>query len=181
MWSRPTHSVTTNSCVSVRLSTWHQEGSMDSLYEAVQSSSDGPPPPIPSRSSSRTCSRTCSRSCSPAVLLDDNTNKWRGSGRSISMVRGLRTHVHHTSMSYRRWAAEPCEQSWADCVGSRTHQTVLMKQSWLWNDEQLLLKSSDFNSSLSGELKMYRCGVRGRWGLRGALKWTDYLLMTEED
>lgn len=50
---------------------------MDSLYEAVQSSSDGPPPPpIPSRSSSR--------SCSPAVLLDD---KWRGSGRSISMVR----------------------------------------------------------------------------------------------
>ncbi|XP_049431847.1 SAM domain-containing protein SAMSN-1a [Epinephelus fuscoguttatus] len=60
------------------------EGSMDSLYEAVQSSSDGPPPPIPSRSSSRTCSRSCSRSCSPAVLLDDST-KWRGSGRSISM------------------------------------------------------------------------------------------------
>ncbi|XP_037631699.1 SAM domain-containing protein SAMSN-1a [Sebastes umbrosus] len=60
------------------------EGSMDSLYEAVQSSGDGPPPPIPSRSSSRACSRSCSRSCSPAVLLDDNT-KWRGSGRSISM------------------------------------------------------------------------------------------------
>ncbi|XP_034404930.1 uncharacterized protein LOC117741812 [Cyclopterus lumpus] len=57
---------------------------MDSLYEAVQSSSDGPPPPIPSRSSSRACSRSASRSCSPAVLLDDNT-KWRGSGRSISM------------------------------------------------------------------------------------------------
>ncbi|XP_012738311.3 SAM domain-containing protein SAMSN-1a [Fundulus heteroclitus] len=56
------------------------EGSMDSLYEAVQSSTDGPPPPIPSRSSSR----SCSRSCSPAVLLDDNT-RWRGSGRSISM------------------------------------------------------------------------------------------------
>ncbi|XP_035010702.1 SAM domain-containing protein SAMSN-1a isoform X1 [Hippoglossus stenolepis] len=56
------------------------EGSMDSLYEAVQSSSDGPPKPIPSRSSSR----SCSRSCSPAVLLDNNT-KWRGSGRSISM------------------------------------------------------------------------------------------------
>ncbi|KAK5868428.1 hypothetical protein PBY51_009446 [Eleginops maclovinus] len=55
------------------------EGSMDSLYEAVQSSGDGPPPPIPSRASSR----TCSRSCSPAVLLDDN--KWQGSGRSISM------------------------------------------------------------------------------------------------
>ncbi|KAL3057123.1 hypothetical protein OYC64_007582 [Pagothenia borchgrevinki] len=54
------------------------EGSMDSLYEAVQSSGDGPPPPIPSRASSR----TCSRSCSPAVLLDD---KWHGSGRSISM------------------------------------------------------------------------------------------------
>lgn len=50
---------------------------MDSLYEAVQSSSDGPPQPVPSRSSSR--------SCSPAVLLDDGT-KWRGSGRSISMV-----------------------------------------------------------------------------------------------
>ncbi|XP_074535578.1 uncharacterized protein LOC141797794 [Halichoeres trimaculatus] len=56
------------------------EGSMDSLYEAVQNSSDGPPPPIPSRSSSR----SCSRSCSPAILLDDGT-KWRGSGRSISM------------------------------------------------------------------------------------------------
>ncbi|XP_023276193.1 SAM domain-containing protein SAMSN-1 isoform X2 [Seriola lalandi dorsalis] len=56
------------------------EGSMDSLYEAVQSSSDVPPQPIPSRSSSR----SCSRSCSPAVLLDNNT-KWRGSGRSISM------------------------------------------------------------------------------------------------
>nr|XP_008279921.1 PREDICTED: uncharacterized protein LOC103357240 [Stegastes partitus] len=53
---------------------------MDSLYEAVQSSSAGPPPPIPSRSSSR----SCSRSCSPAVLLDENT-KGRGSGRSISM------------------------------------------------------------------------------------------------
>ncbi|KAM3615497.1 uncharacterized protein V6R79_002993 [Siganus canaliculatus] len=57
---------------------------MDSLYEAVQNSSEGPPPPIPSRSSSRTCSRACSRSCSPAVLLEDNA-KWQGSGRSISM------------------------------------------------------------------------------------------------
>ncbi|GAA6218330.1 uncharacterized protein LOC108898793 [Lates japonicus] len=56
------------------------EGSMDSLYEAVQSSTDRPPQPIPSRSSSR----SCSRSCSPAVLLDNNT-KWRGSGRSLSM------------------------------------------------------------------------------------------------
>ncbi|KAM8903734.1 SAM domain-containing protein SAMSN-1a [Spinachia spinachia] len=56
------------------------EGSMDSLYEAVQSSGDGPPPPIPSRSSSR----ACSRSCSPAVLLDDHTN-WPGSVRSTSM------------------------------------------------------------------------------------------------
>ncbi|KAF7652162.1 hypothetical protein LDENG_00100260 [Lucifuga dentata] len=55
------------------VSFWNQEGSMDSLYEAVQSSSDGPAQPVPS----------CS--CSPAVLLDDNT-KWRGSGRSISMV-----------------------------------------------------------------------------------------------
>ncbi|XP_068601812.1 SAM domain-containing protein SAMSN-1a [Brachionichthys hirsutus] len=52
------------------------EGSMDSLYEAVQSSTEGPPPPIPSRSSSR--------SCSPAILLDDNET-WQGSGRSISM------------------------------------------------------------------------------------------------
>ncbi|XP_032363040.1 SAM domain-containing protein SAMSN-1a isoform X1 [Etheostoma spectabile] len=61
------------------------EGSMNSLYEAVQSSNDDcPTPPVPSRSSSRTCSRSCSRSCSPAVLLDDNT-KWGGSGRSISM------------------------------------------------------------------------------------------------
>lgn len=92
-----------DSCVS--LSTRDQEGSMDSLYEAVQSSSDGPPQPIPSRSSSRTCSRSCSRSCSPAVLLDDNT-KWRGSGRSISMVRGTETfgNVHtHTCYAECEW------------------------------------------------------------------------------
>ncbi|XP_072310093.1 SAM domain-containing protein SAMSN-1a isoform X2 [Eucyclogobius newberryi] len=60
------------------------EGSMDSLYEAVQSSGDVPPQPIPSRASSRPCSRTVSRSGSPAVLLDDK-KKWTGSGRSISM------------------------------------------------------------------------------------------------
>ncbi|XP_077468026.1 SAM domain-containing protein SAMSN-1a isoform X3 [Stigmatopora argus] len=52
------------------------EGSLDSLYEAVQTSGENPPRPIPSRSSSR--------SCSPALLLQENT-KWRGSGRSISM------------------------------------------------------------------------------------------------
>ncbi|XP_054649591.1 SAM domain-containing protein SAMSN-1a isoform X2 [Dunckerocampus dactyliophorus] len=62
------------------------EGSMDSLYEAVQASSDGPPKPVPSRSSSR----SCSRSCSPALLLD-NDAKWRGSGRSISMDMSVRT------------------------------------------------------------------------------------------
>ncbi|XP_019904974.2 SAM domain-containing protein SAMSN-1a isoform X1 [Esox lucius] len=56
------------------------EGSMDSLYEAVQDSCDAPVYTIPSRSSSR----SCSRSCSPAVLLDQNP-KWTGSGRSISM------------------------------------------------------------------------------------------------
>ncbi|XP_036817714.1 putative uncharacterized protein ENSP00000383407 [Oncorhynchus mykiss] len=52
------------------------EGSMGSLYEAVQDSSDAQVYTIPSRSSSR--------SCSPAVLLNENT-KLRGSGRSISM------------------------------------------------------------------------------------------------
>ncbi|KAF6721643.1 SAM domain-containing protein SAMSN-1 [Oryzias melastigma] len=67
------------------------EGSMDSLYEAVQSSGDGPPPPIPSRSSSR----SCSRSCSPAVLLEDNT-KWRGSGRCAS------TDQPHTTNSNKK-------------------------------------------------------------------------------
>ncbi|XP_070399517.1 SAM domain-containing protein SAMSN-1a isoform X2 [Nothobranchius furzeri] len=72
------------------------EGSMDSLYEAVQSSSDGPPPPIPSRSSSR----SCSRSCSPAVLLDDHT-KWRGSGRSISMEMP-QTHGTNANKKKRR-------------------------------------------------------------------------------
>nr|XP_057935481.1 SAM domain-containing protein SAMSN-1a isoform X2 [Doryrhamphus excisus] len=61
------------------------EGSMDSLYEAVQTSSDGPPKPVPSRSSSR--------SCSPALLLD-NDAKWRGSGRSISMDMAPRTGTH---------------------------------------------------------------------------------------
>ncbi|XP_051520824.1 SAM domain-containing protein SAMSN-1a [Myxocyprinus asiaticus] len=48
------------------------EGSMDSLYEAVQQSCEAQVYTIPSRS------------CSPAVLLDDNT-KWRSAGRSISM------------------------------------------------------------------------------------------------
>ncbi|XP_055736505.1 uncharacterized protein LOC129822328 isoform X2 [Salvelinus fontinalis] len=52
------------------------EGSTDSLYEAVQDSTDAQVYTIPSRSSSR--------SCSLAVLLDENP-KWRGSGRSISI------------------------------------------------------------------------------------------------
>ncbi|XP_041849959.1 uncharacterized protein LOC121645536 [Melanotaenia boesemani] len=69
---------------------------MDSLYEAVQRSSDGPPPPVPSRSSSR----SCSRSCSPAVLLDDHT-KWRGSGRSISLEMP-QTHGTNTNKKKRR-------------------------------------------------------------------------------
>ncbi|KAM4742937.1 SAM domain-containing protein SAMSN-1a isoform 2-T2 [Anableps anableps] len=72
------------------------EGSMDSLYEAVQSSTDGTPLPIPSRSSSR----SCSRSCSPAVLLDDNT-RWRGSGRSISMDMS-QTHAANSNKKNRR-------------------------------------------------------------------------------
>ncbi|XP_072247746.1 uncharacterized protein [Leuresthes tenuis] len=71
-----------------------KEGSMDSLYEAVQSSGDGPPPPIPSRSSSR----SCSRSCSPALLLDDNT-KWRGSGRSISLEM---PQIHGTNLNKKK-------------------------------------------------------------------------------
>nr|XP_061828727.1 uncharacterized protein LOC133614621 isoform X1 [Nerophis lumbriciformis] len=65
------------------------EGSMDSLYEAVQTSNDAPSKPVPSRSSSR----SCSRSCSPAHLLDDDA-KWRGSGRSISMDMTLRTSTN---------------------------------------------------------------------------------------
>ncbi|XP_031651376.1 uncharacterized protein LOC109909245 isoform X2 [Oncorhynchus kisutch] len=54
------------------------EGSMGSLYEAVQDSSDAQVYTNPSCSSSR----SSSRSCSPAVLLNE---KLRGSGRSISM------------------------------------------------------------------------------------------------
>ncbi|XP_052433162.1 SAM domain-containing protein SAMSN-1a isoform X1 [Carassius gibelio] len=48
------------------------EGSMDSLYEAVQESCEAQVYTIPSRS------------CSPAVLSDDAT-KWRSAGRPISM------------------------------------------------------------------------------------------------
>ncbi|KAI7801060.1 putative SAM domain, partial [Triplophysa rosa] len=48
------------------------EGSMDSLYEAVQESCDAQVYTIPCRS------------CSPAVPLDDH-NKWRSAGRCISM------------------------------------------------------------------------------------------------
>ncbi|KAG5836791.1 hypothetical protein ANANG_G00232360 [Anguilla anguilla] len=51
------------------------EGSMDSLYEAVQDGDEGRVYTVPSRS--------CSRPCSPAVALDENA-KWRGSERSIS-------------------------------------------------------------------------------------------------
>lgn len=86
----------------------HQEGSTDSLYEAVQSSSDRHPPPIPSRSSSRACSRSASRSCSPAVLLDDGT-KWRGSGRSISMVSYMAAHVHVFRL--REPTVGPCDHN----------------------------------------------------------------------
>ncbi|RXN07535.1 heat shock 70 kDa 13 [Labeo rohita] len=49
-----------------------EEGSMDSLYEAVQESCEAQVYTIPSRS------------CSPAVLSDDAT-KWRSAGRSISV------------------------------------------------------------------------------------------------
>ncbi|KAK2846969.1 hypothetical protein Q5P01_009968 [Channa striata] len=70
------------------------EGSMDSLYEVVQSSSDAPPQPVPSRCSSR----SCSRSCSPAVLLDDSA-KWRGSERSISMET---SHVQGTNCKKKK-------------------------------------------------------------------------------
>ncbi|KAJ8340772.1 hypothetical protein SKAU_G00330630 [Synaphobranchus kaupii] len=52
------------------------EGSMDSLYEAVQDSEEGQVYTIPSRS--------CSRACSPAVMLDDSA-KWCSSERSVSM------------------------------------------------------------------------------------------------
>ncbi|CAL8360926.1 unnamed protein product [Merluccius merluccius] len=56
-----------------------QEGSMDSLYEAVQSSGgDGASLSVPSSRNS------CSRSCSPAVMQGDST-RWTGPGRSISM------------------------------------------------------------------------------------------------
>ncbi|XP_054883956.1 SAM domain-containing protein SAMSN-1a isoform X2 [Poeciliopsis prolifica] len=100
------------------------EGSMDSLYEAVQSSTDGPAPPIPSRSSSR----SCSRSCSPAVLLDDNT-RWRGSGRSISMdmpqthgansnKRNRRTHVSKSLSDNETLDNPGCNAAWQR-VGSR--------------------------------------------------------------
>ncbi|XP_051934413.1 SAM domain-containing protein SAMSN-1a isoform X2 [Hippocampus zosterae] len=57
------------------------EGSMDNLYEAVQTSGTSPPQSIPSRSSSRLCS--------PALLLDDDA-RWRGSGRSTSMEMTMR-------------------------------------------------------------------------------------------
>ncbi|XP_023206557.1 uncharacterized protein LOC102236798 [Xiphophorus maculatus] len=100
------------------------EGSMDSLYEAVQSSTDGPAPPIPSRSSSR----SCSRSCSPAVLLDDNT-KWRGSGRSISMdmqqthransnKRNSRTHISKSLSDNETLDNPGCNAAW-QCARSR--------------------------------------------------------------
>lgn len=86
---------------------------MESLYEAVQSSTDGPPPPVPSHS----CSNSCSRSCSPAVLLDDNT-KWQASGRSISMVRGLHTvsvqklkHYRHEHLTQTVTDGEQWEHS----------------------------------------------------------------------
>uniref|UniRef100_A0A096LSU5 SAM domain, SH3 domain and nuclear localisation signals 1a n=1 Tax=Poecilia formosa TaxID=48698 RepID=A0A096LSU5_POEFO len=90
------------------------EGSMDSLYEAVQSSTDGPAPPIPSRSSSR--------SCSPAVLLDDNM-RWRGSGRSISMdmpqthgansnKRDRRTHISKSLSDNETLDNPGCNAAW---------------------------------------------------------------------
>ncbi|XP_056330102.1 SAM domain-containing protein SAMSN-1a [Danio aesculapii] len=52
--------------------TYWKEGSMDSLYEAVQDSCEAQVYTIPSRS------------CSPAVLLEDNTKR-RSAGRSSSM------------------------------------------------------------------------------------------------
>ena len=69
-----------------------QEGSIDSLYEAVQSSGDGATLTVPSRISSH----SCSRSSSPMVLREDST-RWKGAGRSISMVWLTHAHTHtHT-------------------------------------------------------------------------------------
>lgn len=115
-----------NNCVSFCLSTGHQEGSMDSLYEAVQSSSDGPPQPVPSRSSSR----SCSRSCSPAVLLNDGT-KWRGSGRSISMVCVMK-------ISYIEACCTDCER----CGLVNNHDQILWGHGLekLWHVTRLNLK-----------------------------------------
>ncbi|XP_036392412.1 uncharacterized protein LOC118782897 [Megalops cyprinoides] len=62
------------------------EGSMDSLYEAVQDADEGQVYTIPSRS------------CSPAVMLDENA-KWRGSERSISLEL---SQIHTTNAKKKK-------------------------------------------------------------------------------
>ncbi|CAL8350826.1 unnamed protein product [Lota lota] len=96
------------------------EGSIDSLYEAVQSSGDGATLSVPSRNSSHSCSRSCSRSCSPVGLQEDST-RWKGPGRSISMeiaqVQGSiakkkkrRTHISKSASDVKA-LDNPCDNA----------------------------------------------------------------------
>ncbi|XP_061639163.1 SAM domain-containing protein SAMSN-1a isoform X2 [Phyllopteryx taeniolatus] len=92
------------------------EGSMDSLYEAAQTSGDSPPQPIPSRS--------CSRSCSPALLLDDDA-RWRGSGRSISMEMTMRPGTNAHKKKIRTQVSKSASDN--ETLDNAVHNVALWK------------------------------------------------------
>lgn len=77
---------TTVLCVCVCVCVHGQEGSTDSLYEAVQSGGAAPPQPVPSRS------------CSAALLLEESTTP-PDPGRAVSAVRCSRNQNRPTRTS----------------------------------------------------------------------------------
>nr|XP_055052752.1 SAM domain-containing protein SAMSN-1a isoform X1 [Misgurnus anguillicaudatus] len=88
------------------------EGSMDSLYEAVQESCKDQVYTIPNRS------------CSPHVLLDDH-NKWRSAGRCISMdISQINTdYMKKTSRSSLQKSFSETEALDSVCTNSIWHAT----------------------------------------------------------
>ena len=118
-----------------------QEGSIDSLYEAVQSSGDGATLTVPSRISSH----SCSRSSSPMVLREDST-RWKGAGRSISMVWLTHAHTHTHTRKHMHTYTYACTYTHTHthkhaCTHAchcthlhactHTHTTTRVSHSWL--------------------------------------------------
>ncbi|XP_030634005.1 putative uncharacterized protein ENSP00000383407 [Chanos chanos] len=91
------------------------EGSMDSLYEAVHSSSETQVYTIPSRS------------CSPAMLLEDTT-RWPATGRSVSMEIS-QINTDHKSNNSKKKKKRTLTKSVSD--NEALDNTICANDPWL--------------------------------------------------